>query len=194
LVNIFQRTLIGVVEKWYIDLPRGMYETFNHMVLVFLIHFQYSVHYDVVIEILSAFHQEKSSHISDHIQEWHRWKRLIKAYIPQKFLLDWFLKSLQPYILKDVSTSKVTSEEEEIFKAQQIDIIYAQFRMLYNILPDAPMSNYDPIKKLKPHADGIVGSTNVKSADLVTTHLKDLYLNQSIGGSSLSMSSTPTQL
>jgi hypothetical protein len=57
--------------------------------------------------------------------------------------------------LKDVSTSRVTSEEEAIFKAQQIDIIYTQFGMLYKILPDAPRSNYDPRKNLGPHGDGV---------------------------------------
>jgi hypothetical protein len=100
------------------------------MVLVFLNHFQFSIHYDVGIEIFSAFHHDKATHISNHIQEWHRQKRLIKAYIPPEFLLEWFLKSLQPFILKDVSTSRVTSEEDAIFKAQQLDLIYAQFGMV----------------------------------------------------------------
>jgi hypothetical protein len=86
------------------------------MVLVFLNHFQLSVPYDAIIEILSAFLQDKTTHISDHIQEWHRWNSLIKAYIPLEFLLEWFLKSLHPYISKDVSTSQVTFEEEAIFK------------------------------------------------------------------------------
>jgi hypothetical protein len=118
---------------------------------------------------MSALHQDKATHISDHIQEWHRWKRLIKAYIPPEFLLEWFLKSLLPYISKDVSTSGVTSEEEAIFKSQQLDLIYAQSGMLYKILPDTPRSNYDPRQNLGPHADGIIGSANVKSTDLVTT-------------------------
>jgi hypothetical protein len=179
--------------KWYIELPGGMYKTFNQMVLVFLNHFQLSVRYDVGIELLSAFRQDKATHISDHIQEWRRWKRLIKAYIPPEFLLEWFLKSLQPYISKDVSTSGVTSEEEVIFKSQQLDLIYAQSGMLYEILPDAPRSNYDPRQNLGPHADGIVGSANVKSADLVTSQLKELSLNQSVGGPTSSVSSTPTQ-
>jgi hypothetical protein len=81
-LRLFQCTLMGVTMKWYIELPGGTYGTFNQMVLVFLNHFQLSVHYDVGIEIFSAFHQDKSTHISDHIQEWHRWKRLIKSYIP----------------------------------------------------------------------------------------------------------------
>jgi hypothetical protein len=95
------------------------------MVLVFLNHFQLLVHYDVGIELMSTFRQDKSTHISDHIQEWCRRKRLIKAYIPLEFLLEWFLKSLLPNISKDVSTSGVTYEEELVFKAQQLDLIYA---------------------------------------------------------------------
>jgi hypothetical protein len=126
----------GVAVKWYIELPGGTYINFNQMVLVFLNHFQLLVRYDVDIELLSAFHQDKATHISDHIQEWHRWKRLIKAYIPLEFLLEWFLKSLFPYISKDVSTSRVTSEEEAIFKSQQLDLIYSQSGMLYEIIPD----------------------------------------------------------
>jgi hypothetical protein len=65
------------------------------------------------------------------------WKMLIKAYIIPYFMLELFLTSLLPYISKDVSTSRVTSEKESIFKAQQLDLIYAQFGMLYTILPDA---------------------------------------------------------
>jgi hypothetical protein len=162
------------------------------MVLVFLNHFQMSVRYEAGIEILSAFRWDKTTHISDHIQEWHRQKRLIKAYIPLEFLLEWFLESLQPYISNDVSTSGVTYEEETIFKAQQLDLIYAQSGMLCEILPDALSSNYDPRQKLGPHADGIIGSSNVKYADSVTSHLKELSLNQVVGGPASSVSSTPT--
>jgi hypothetical protein len=126
------------------------------------------VHYDVGIELLSSFHQDKAMNISDHIQEWHRQKRLIKAYIPPEFFLEWFLKSLLPYISKDVSTFEVKSKEEVIFKSQQLDLIYAQSRMLYEILPNASRSNYDPKQKLGPHVDGIIGSANAKSIDLVT--------------------------
>jgi len=97
-----------------------------------------------------------------------------------------------PYILKYVSTSRVTYEEVAIFKAQQLDLIYAQPRMLYEILPDASRSNYDPRKNLGPHADGIMGSANVKYPDSVIIHLKELSLNQSVGGPALSMSSNLT--
>ena len=71
----------------------------------FLNHFQLPVRDDVGTKLLSTFQQDKAMHISNHIQEWHRWKRLIKAFILPKFLLEWFLKSLLPYIVKDASTS-----------------------------------------------------------------------------------------
>jgi hypothetical protein len=64
------------------------------------------------------------------------------------FLLEWFLKSLQPPISKDVATSGVITEEEAIFKTQWLDLIYAQSGMLYHILPDAPRSTYDPRQNL----------------------------------------------
>jgi hypothetical protein len=92
-------------------------------------------------------------------------------------MLEWFLKSLQHYILKYVSTSRVTSEEEVIFKAQPLDLIYARCGMLYKTLPNTPRSNYEPRKNTGPHADGIVGFTNVKSKDIVTSQLKELSLN-----------------
>jgi hypothetical protein len=65
--------------------------------------------------------------------------------------------------------------------------------MLYEILPDARRSNYDPRQNLRPHADGIVGFANVKYADSVTSHLKELSINQSVGGPASSVSSNPTQ-
>ena len=107
-------------------------------------------------------------------------------------MLEWFLKSLFPYISKDVSTSGVTSEEESTFKAEQLDLIYAQSGMLYEILPDAPQSNYDPRQNPEPHVDGIIGSANDKSTELVTNQLKDLSLIQLVVGQALDFSSTPT--
>jgi hypothetical protein len=64
--------------------------------------------------------------------------------------------------------------------------------MLYHILPDTSRSNYDPRKNIGPHADGIVGSTAVKSTDSVTCHLKELSLNQFFEGPCSSMSSNIT--
>ena len=92
---------------------------------------------------------------------------MIKAFIPPEFLLKWFLKSLLPYIAKDVSTSGVQNEEQAIFREQELDLIYAQFGLLYEIIPNAPHSNFDSKVKPGPHADGIVGCASAKPMDSV---------------------------
>jgi hypothetical protein len=191
-LRLFQCILTGVTTKWYIELPRVAYIKFNKMVLVFLNHFQFLVHYDYGIELFSTL-QYKSTHISDHIQEWHIWKRLMKSYIPLDFLLEWFLNSLLPYISNDVSTSRVTYEEEVIFKSQQLYLIYAHSGMLYEIIPSASRLNYDPRQNPRRHVDGIIGSKNSKSTDLVTNQLKDLYVSYPIAGQASTSSSTPTK-
>ena len=166
-LRLFQRTLIGPAVKWYIELPRGAFALFDDLVMTFLNHFQLPVCYDVGTELLSTFRQDKATHISDHIQEWRRRKRLIKAFIPLEFLLKWFLKSLFLYIAKDVSTSRVQNEEQVIFRAQELDLIYAQSGLLYEIIPNAPRSSFDPKVKPGPHADGIVGCASTKPADSI---------------------------
>jgi hypothetical protein len=104
-LRLFQCTPIWVTAKWYIEPPKGAYGTFSQMVLVFLNQFQFLVRYDAGLEFLSNLFQDTTTHISDHIQEWRRWKRLIKTSIPPTFLLEWFLKYFHPPISKDVATS-----------------------------------------------------------------------------------------
>ena len=106
------------------------YDSFLELSIVFLNHFQLSVRYDAGTDILLTFQQNKATHISNHIQKWRRRKRSIKANIPPKFILEWFLKSLFPYISKEVSTSVVTTEEEAILRDQRLDLIYAQSSIL----------------------------------------------------------------
>jgi hypothetical protein len=153
-------------------------------VIAFLNHFQLPIHYDAIIELFSTLCQGIDTHISDHIQEWRRRRRLVKTPIPSSFILEWFLKSFHAPISKDVATSGVFSEEEAIFRAQQFDLIYAQSGMLYHLLPDTPRSTHDPRQSPGPHDDGIVGSTNVKSTYSST---------KSSGGIPSSGSSKPTQ-
>ena len=98
-------------------LTRGAFVLFDDLAMNFLNHFQLLVHYDIGTELLSTFQQDKAMHILDHIQDWRRWKRLIKAFIPLEFLLEWFFKLLLPYIAKDVSTSRVQNKEQAIFRA-----------------------------------------------------------------------------
>ena len=158
-LRLFQRTLNGVAAKWYIELPSVVFDRFWELAEVFLNHFQLPVWYEVGIGLLSTFRKDKATHILDHIQEWRRRKRLIKSTIPPEFLLEWFLKYLFPYISKDVSTSRVTTEEEAILRAQQLDLIYAQYGLLYEIIHEALWSSHSVEKpKLGPHAYGVLGS------------------------------------
>ena len=92
---------------------------------------------------------------------------MIKAFIPLEFLLKWFLKSLLPYIAKDISTFGVQNEEQAIFRVQKLDLIYAQSGLLYEIIPNAPCSSFDPKVKPGPHADGIVDCMSDKPIDSV---------------------------
>jgi hypothetical protein len=119
---------------------------------------------------------------------------LIKVKVPPAFFLEWFLKSLVPYISKDVATSGVFSKEEEIMRAQQLELIYSQSNMLYEILPDAPWSTFDLAKpKSGPHADGIVGSTQNKPTDLLSNQMQQLSLQQTMASQTSSMAAPTTQ-
>ena len=119
-LRLFQRTLTGVAEKWYIELPSAAFDSFWDLANVFLNHFQLHVRYDADIYLLSTFRQDKATHILDHIQEM---EEAYKRYHPPEFLLEWFLKYLLTYISKDVSTSGLTIEEEAILRSQQMDLI-----------------------------------------------------------------------
>jgi hypothetical protein len=71
--------------------------------------------------------------------------------VPLNFLLEWFLKSLIPYISKDVETSGVFTEEHAIFRAQQYSMRF---------MPNTPQSTLELSKwNSEPHDDGIVGSS-----------------------------------
>ena len=54
ILQLFQCTLIGVASQCYIELCRGIYGSFNQLVMVFLNHFQLPIRYDVGLKILSS--------------------------------------------------------------------------------------------------------------------------------------------
>jgi len=86
--------------------------------MFFLNYFQLLVCYDDGTKLLSNFEKAKYMDIFNHIWEWRRWKSIIKSTVPPEFILKWVLKLLLPYISKDVSTSRVFTEEHEIFREQ----------------------------------------------------------------------------
>ena len=74
------------------------------------------------------------------------------------------------------------NEEQPVFRAQELDFIYAQSSLLYEIIPNALCSSFDP--KVKPglHVDGIVSCESAKHADSVEKQVNQLSINQSASG------------
>jgi hypothetical protein len=119
---------------------------------------------------------------------------LIKVQVPPTFLLEWFLKSLVPVLSKDVATSRVFSEEEEIMRAQQIELIYSQYGLLYEILPDSPQSILDKARQNSgPHVDGIVVSAQGNSIDLLLNQLQQLSIQKTMNKQTFGSTGLPTQ-
>jgi hypothetical protein len=65
--RLFQRTLMGSETKWYIELPRGLFNKFNTLSMAFLTHYQFPIRYETGTKILSSFKQSLSTHIFYHI-------------------------------------------------------------------------------------------------------------------------------
>ena len=79
------------------------------------------------------------------------------------------------------------------FRAQELDLIYAPSDLLYEIIPNAPRSSFDPKFKPGPHSDGIMGCASAKRTDLVAKQVIQLSLNQSTSGQAMA-SSQPAQM
>jgi hypothetical protein len=191
-LRLFQRTLTGSAAKWYIELPRASFYDFNSLAMSFLTHFQLPIRYETGTELLTSLRQTTSIHISDHIHEWRRRRRLIKAVIPDQLLAEWFTKSLLPKIARDVSMGGVVTEEEAIARAQYLDLVYSQSGTLYELIPNATRPNNDPSKpSTASHADGVIGSVKTQSTTQSTGTIQRPA--STAAPSSTAPSSTPTQ-
>ena len=94
------------------------------------------------MELLTNFKQTNATHISDHIHEWRHRRRMVKTFVPDQLLVEWFSKSMLPYIIEDVAKDGVITEEQAISHAQYLDLIYTQSGMLYEKIPNTPRSNF----------------------------------------------------
>ena len=74
------------------------------------------------------------------------------------------------------------NQEQAIFMAHELDLIYAQSSLLDEIIPNAPCSSFDPKVNPGPHADGIVGSASKKPVGSVVKQVSQLSINQSASG------------
>ena len=90
---------------------------FSALETVFLTHFQLPFRYEMGTDLLTSLRQNTSTHISDHIHEWKRQRRLIEAPIPDQLLPDWFTKSLLPPIARYVAMGGAVTEEQDISRA-----------------------------------------------------------------------------
>jgi hypothetical protein len=168
--------------------------SFSELAMAFLNHFQLPMRYDADTELLANFKKTKVDHISDHIREWRCQKSLIKVPVPPAFLLEWFLKSLVPQLSKDVATSRVFYEEDAIMRVQQLELIYSQSGLLYQIFPDALRSIHDKTKQRSgPHADGIIGSAQTKPTNPLSNQLQKLSIQQTAASQTTSSATPPTQ-
>jgi len=114
------------------------------------------------MELLTNFKQNNATHISDHIHEWRCRRRMVKTFVPDQLLAEWFIKSILPSIIEDVAKGGVVTEEKVIARAQYLDLIYTQFGTLYEKIPNVPRSNFNVPPQLKDsHArDGLIGSAS----------------------------------
>ena len=71
---------------------------------------------------------------------------------------------------------------------QELDLIYAQSGLLYEIIPNALHSSFDPKVKPRPHANGIVGCASAKPMDSVEKQVSQLSINQYASGKAMALS------
>ena len=84
------------------------------------------------------------------------------------------------------------NEEHAIFQAQQLDFIYSQSCLLYEIILNIPRSNFDPKCKPETDVDEIIFSRSAKPTDPVTNQMKNLSINHTTSGQATVLSH-PTQ-
>jgi hypothetical protein len=63
---------------------------------------------------------------------------LIKLYLLDQLLTEWFTKSFVNEISHDISMGGVVTEEQATSRAQYLDLVYSQTSTLYDLLLDAP--------------------------------------------------------
>jgi hypothetical protein len=79
-------------------------------------------------------------------------------------------------------------------RAQQLELIYSQSGLLYEVFPDAPRSILDKTRQRSgPHADGIVGSVQTKPTDQLSNQLQQLSIQQTTASQTTGSAAPPTQ-
>jgi hypothetical protein len=161
----------------------------------FLMHFQLPIRYETGTELLTSLCQTNYVHVSDHIHEWRRRRRLIKAIIPNQLLAEWFTKSLLPPIARDIAMGGVVIEEESIARAQYLDLVYSKSGTLHDLIPNATCATTDPSKpSSSSHADGVISDVKTQSTSQSTEIVNLSASAPSPSSTSLFSTSLPTQV
>lgn len=171
-LHLFQRTLIGAAAKWYTELPRGTYVDYNSLAMTFVTNFQLSVHYENATHLLTSLKQYTATHISDHIHEQRHRRRLIKFKIPNEFLTEWFTKSFINKVVVDISMGGCVTKDQDISRAQYLDLVYSQSGMLYDMFSDALRPSLDLSSSKSPNVppiDGVIRSVSQTSTKASST-------------------------
>lgn len=136
-ILLFPHTLANNTLKWFINFSTTSFNSFTTLVMSFLTHFKLHIWYEIGTKIMTSLWWNNATHIFDHIHEWGRCRWLVKAMIHYWILVDWFSKSLLPPISKYISMVGDIIEEKNIYRSQQLDLIYSQLGTLYDIIPNA---------------------------------------------------------
>ena len=79
-------------------------------------------------------------------------------------------------------------------RAQEFELIYSQFGLLYNILSDAPQSIMDKTRqRVGPHADSIVGSAQTKPTEQLKKQLQQLSIQHTAASQTTTLAAPSTQ-
>jgi hypothetical protein len=79
-------------------------------------------------------------------------------------------------------------------RAQHLELIYSRSGLLYEIFPDAPCSILDKTRQRdRPHADGIVGSSQTKPAKQLTNQLQQLSIQHTTTSQTTILAALPTK-
>jgi hypothetical protein len=95
-------------------------------------------------------------------------------------LAEWFTKSFVNDIGKDIAMGGLVTKEQDISRAQYIDLVYSQTRTLYDLLPDLPHPNTSSTSTTPAasHAvDGVIGSSQAQPHSTSSTNPKSASSN-----------------
>jgi hypothetical protein len=80
-------------------------------------------------------------------------------------------------------------------RAQQLELIYSQSGLLYEIFPDAPCSILDNTRqRVGPHADGIVGSAQTNPVEQLMKQLQQLSIQHRAANQTTALAAPPTKM